>query len=418
MKKFINYLIKNYIFYFAFLIIFIFHNQSHSQGYNRASKVEVKKVVERTVSETTLIQGRVVLQKPFSISAEFTSNTKLENLSIGDFIIKGKLIAKQNSEKLELQRNIEEIKLKGLKLKIKELEKLLKFENELKQVNIKKNNISNEKLNRAKNLFDKKTISRESLDNVEQLFLNNNEILIKNNKEIFKINSELESLKNEIEVSRVKISELTRDIDKSYVKSPIDGQLIELIEQENKYVKEGEIIAKIQPLSYFEVEADVPSQYITPLQLTDRLSGILRDKYKLDLSLKSVYPFEKIKSGSRTTVFKLINKINNINFAQNMPVQIDIPTTLPKKVLLIPKDALIPLSNGYIVYIAEEGKAKRRIVKLGGNYDNFVIVLKGLEKDEIVITKGNEVINDGSKISVMNSPKSKKKFKYNKKKKQ
>ena len=101
-----------------------------------------------------------------------------------------------------------------------------------------------------------------------------------------------------------------------------------------------------------------------------------------------------------------------------MPVQIDIPTTLPKKVLLIPKDALIPLSNGYIVYIAEEGKAKRRIVKLGGNYDNFVIVLKGLEKDEVVITKGNEIINDGSKISVMNSSKSKKKFKYNKKKKQ
>ena len=418
MKKIINYFIKNYILYFALLIFFIFQNQSHSQGYNRASKVEVKKVVERTVSETTLIQGRIVLQKPFSISAEFTSNTKLENLSIGDFIIKGKLIAKHNSEKLELQRNIEEIKLKGLKLKIKELEQLLKFENELKQVNIKKNKISNEKLNRAKNLFDKKTISRESLDNVEQLFLNNNEILIKNNKEIFKINSELESLKNEIEVSRVKIFELTRDIDKSYVKSPIDGQLIELIEQENKYVKEGEIIAKIQPLSYFEVEADVPSQYITPLQLTDRLSGTLRDKFKLDLSLKSVYPFEKIKSGSRTTVFKLINKINNINFAQNMPVQIDIPTTLPKKVLLIPKDALIPLSNGYIVYIAEEGKAKRRIVKLGGNYDNFVIVLKGLEKDEVVITKGNEIINDGSKISVMNSSKSKKKFKYNKKKKQ
>ncbi len=413
-KNFLKKIKFYFVLHFSFVLLIFLSSEVFAQGYNRASKVEVKKVIEKTVSETTTIQGRIKLQKPFSVSAEFSAKTILYDISKGDFISKDQKIAKQNIDNIEVQKKIHDLKLKELYLKLKELEESINFENKLKSINDKQVELIHKKFKRSQNLYNRSTISKESLDSVEQMFLKTQELVVQNDRNIVKNLSELEKINFDIKVLKLQINELKTKIGSSIIKSPIDGQLIELLNEKQTYVREGEIIAEIQPLSYFEVEADVPTEFINPIKSSQIVSGRIKNDQNIKLSFKTVYPFEKIQSGSRTSIFRIVGKINENFRARNTPVQLNIPTTIPKKVLLVPKDALIPVPNGHIVYIAEENKAKRKIVKLGGNFENFVIVKSGINKGEVVITKGNEILSDGMKISIMSNNRKKK---FNKSKK-
>ena len=86
---------------------------------------------------------------------------------------------------------------------------------------------------------------------------------------------------------------------------------------------------------------------------------------------------------------------------ENAPVTLQVPTTSPAPVVTVPKDAVIPISGGHIVFIAAEGVALQRRVKLGNAAGDAFIVLDGLQPGEQVITRGNEGLVDGRKIMIL-----------------
>jgi len=61
---------------------------------------------------------------------------------------------------------------------------------------------------------------------------------------------------------------------------------------------------------------------------------------------------------------------------------------------------VIPISGGHIVFIADNGVAVQRRVKLGNAAGDAFVVLDGLSAGEQVITRGNEGLVDGKKIKI------------------
>jgi hypothetical protein len=82
----------------------------------------------------------------------------------------------------------------------------------------------------------------------------------------------------------------------------------------------------------------------------------------------------------------------------NAVVVVQVPVTSPAAQVIVPKDAVLPVNGGHMVYLAVEGKARRQIIQLGGPVAGGFIVKKGLAAGQTVIVRGNEQLSDGKDI--------------------
>lgn len=72
--------------------------------------------------------------------------------------------------------------------------------------------------------------------------------------------------------------------------------------------------------------------------------------------------------------------------------------------LLLPQDALIETQSGKIVYVVDEGVAKRTDVTTGYSWENDIAVLEGLNDGARVVIVGQAALRDGSKVRVIGDP--------------
>jgi RND family efflux transporter MFP subunit len=71
-------------------------------------------------------------------------------------------------------------------------------------------------------------------------------------------------------------------------------------------------------------------------------------------------------------------------------------------VVVLKQEQVLRDTAGDYVYLAEKNRAKRAALTLGATEDGRVLVLAGLEKGGILISKGVECLYDGKKIKVVN----------------
>ncbi|HEY5794795.1 MAG TPA: efflux RND transporter periplasmic adaptor subunit [Bosea sp. (in: a-proteobacteria)] len=71
--------------------------------------------------------------------------------------------------------------------------------------------------------------------------------------------------------------------------------------------------------------------------------------------------------------------------------------------LLVPESAVVPDGVGKIVYIVDNGKAKRVPVELGKRLPGKVEIIKGLTPQMIVVSSGQMRLRDGSTVSIKNA---------------
>jgi RND family efflux transporter MFP subunit len=71
--------------------------------------------------------------------------------------------------------------------------------------------------------------------------------------------------------------------------------------------------------------------------------------------------------------------------------------------LIVPRDALLlHPDGGYSVFVVQDGVALRRQVKIGQQGQDGVSILDGIELDDEVVIRGNEVLRDQQTVTVTN----------------
>jgi len=69
--------------------------------------------------------------------------------------------------------------------------------------------------------------------------------------------------------------------------------------------------------------------------------------------------------------------------------------------LIIPSSALTRKKNGIYVYVIEERIARQKEVVLGIIQDERVEILEGLSEEEEIVVLGNQELEDGVKVNVL-----------------
>ena len=380
---------------------------AEAQSFNRAAKVETKEAVSQKIAPSTQIQGRVKTGPLEIVTAPASGSVQLEAIRIGDIVVKGQKLAEQDSKNLQYQHRLLRLRKQETEQNIAQLEVDIKFEEQLGLVAQEKLALLEAKLARAEKLRASQTISPEAFDTTKTAYLAAREQTLLRARTLARLRSENNSASLTARKLLLELEELEAEIAKANIMSPVAGQIAQLAGANALYMREGEEIARIRTDKGFEVEADIPADYVAFLSSDDIIEAVIETQAQnprlpsqiIQLKLRAVLPTQNSRTSTRPTRFLPLTPLPDLARAENTALTLQIPTKSPQDLVTIPQDALVPLNGGYVVFVAKEGRAEQRIVTLGGTVQDKIVILSGIVAGEAVITKGNEILSDGKEIA-------------------
>lgn len=232
-------------------------------------------------------------------------------------------------------------------------------------------NLAAENERRAKLLLEKEAISQEEYDIAS---------------------SEFRSLKAQTQLIQAQLAKTT-------VRAPFSGKIGLRSISPGTYVTPTTIITKLVNTDILKVTFSVPEKYSSSLQPNTEVSFTVPNQTETFKAV--IYAIEpEIETTTRTlkiraTVFNVEGKILPGTFAT-----VNLPLTAISDAILIPTEAIIPIQNGKKVIIAKNGKATEVKIETGTRTKENILVLKGLQAGDTLVTSGIMSIKADAPIQV------------------
>ena len=354
-----------------------------------------------TLSATTRVAGRVVAGRPFAVTAGFGARIEMADIERGDRLEKGAVIARLDSSDLDWQLRQMELQINEADLRVSELSDNLAFEMETLKLANEQLALLDAKYQRAKALADRRALASEAVDNALASLLATRQQNLTRQQSIARLSNQIaqaEASKKRLELQAARLRD---DLREAEIRAPVAGQIIDILSIRSGFVREGEVIVRLRALDDYEIEADIPSGYLRFLRQAGPLEATAETGPLPPLKLRMVLPEENQRTGTRPARFSVSGSMPWPLRADGAPVSLNVPVSNAEPVILVPQDAIMPVAGGHIVFIADKGTARRQIVKLGGVSGSDVIILSGVAENEMVITRGNEVLNDGAAVRLV-----------------
>ncbi|MFN8671167.1 MAG: efflux RND transporter periplasmic adaptor subunit [Candidatus Sericytochromatia bacterium] len=295
-------------------------------------------------------QGKVLAKKNSTITSLSEGVIKKINFSIGDNIKAGEIIAildnKESDNEIEILNNKLKINLNT----IKNLDDKLKSYSEMLKIGI---------------------VAKNDVDNIK------NEI---NNK------------KSENEDIKLNISKLSIRKGNNEIKANINGYISDIL-SDGAFVNKGQSIATIISEKDEYIEALVPAENIKSIYNNQKVKIIA------STNTKAINAF--VNNISPVASFNMIKVI--LKADQVLPLNLDVKIQIPSKALSglsIPKTSVVLNEGKTSVFIVKDGKAVAKEIEIQKDFDNKVIVSKGISSNDQIIVKNADVLADGTKVIV------------------
>ena len=191
--------------------------------------------------------------------------------------------------------------------------------------------------------------------------------------------------------------------DKSFIKSPINGIL------NNRFVDEGEMIgpgmsvAHVVSTARLKIVAGVPERYAGAFRNGDAVRFTLDAFPTETFSGKVIFVGSAVAKDNRSIPVEVQVTSSSARLKPDMIASMDIMLTAKPDCIVVPEDYVQQVDKGInVVYVAMNGVAEERKIRIGGNSDGKVLVLSGVHAGDKLITLGYQNVANGQPINVQN----------------
>jgi membrane fusion protein (multidrug efflux system) len=214
--------------------------------------------------------------------------------------------------------------------------------------------------------------------------------------------SDLDDATVRLATSKAQLAEVRARLERTQILAPITGVLNDLPIEQGEYVQVGMPVAEIVDMDTVQVVVKVPERDITFFSVGQKAEVFLnyRDQEK---SLAGTITFisELADQQTRSTSMEitLANKERFLRSGQI--VRVCLTRRILKDAVLIPLLAVIPMENGYAVYVVNSTEAQRCEVELGTIKADRVQIKSGLKPGDKLIIKGHRFVAPGQKVNAV-----------------
>lgn len=217
-----------------------------------------------------------------------------------------------------------------------------------------------------------------------------------------KIGTEVQYLqaRTSFEGSQKQIDGLKQQADLYRITSPITGTIDQMDLKLGQIAGPGTGI-RIVNADNLKVKADIPESYATRVNQGDKVLILFPDAND-SLATNITFAAKVIDPGSRS--FGIEVKLPRTNgLRPNMTAILKIADYNKTNAIVVPVNAIQRSETGDYVFVDVNGFAKRKTVKVGATYGGKSEILSGLEAGEQLVTLGASEIEDGDKLSILQS---------------
>ena len=322
-------------------------------------KVEVTEVVPKPISYTVSAVGSLKSLEDVTISSKKSGFIEKILVKEGDRIKKGQILVQLDDVDARLQVDMSEAKVKEAEVSLE---------------------TDRSTLTRYQRLLDSKVIPQQTFDDL--------------NLKVKLDEVRLTMAKTELNMARQSLSD-------HRILSPIEGivhlKVAALGEHVNVAPKDE--ILKIVQMDPLEIEFYVP----------ESLAGVIHMGSKIQFFVKAfseerffaVIRFISPAADPATRNVKMKATVQNPSYRlkPGFFAEVSIQTGGNPAALIIPESALFSQEGKFFVYTVGDGVAKRKEVATGVRFEGKVEILKGIQKEERVVTSGHEQLSDGMKVA-------------------
>ncbi len=191
-------------------------------------------------------------------------------------------------------------------------------------------------------------------------------------------------------------------LEKMKIVAPISGVIVDLpYHTRGTQVEAGLTMVKIMDYKTMYMDVQLPEKYIAVIKpgLQVKLTNYTLPGDTIIGTMTQLSP--AIDASSRT--FKGTVSIDNhdLLLRPGMFVKADIVTSRKDSSIVIPKNIILSRQKGKTVFVVDRGVAEERIIETGLENISETEVIRGLSRNERVVTGGFETLSNRSKVKII-----------------
>ncbi|WP_437922225.1 efflux RND transporter periplasmic adaptor subunit [Sphingobacterium sp. LRF_L2] len=309
----------------------------------RELKVYGKVVIGKPFSDFLSLTGSIEPDEMISLRSEISGIAEELNFSEGARVSNGQVLIKINDA--ELRAQLGEAKTRNA----------LAMENE----------------RRAKLLLEKEAISQEEYDIASADF----------------------------RTTQSQIQLIEAQLRKTLIRAPFSGTVGLRSISRGSYITPTTDIAQLVNTSRIKVQFSIPEKYANKVKVGNSVKFSVQELTE-EFSAK-VYAIEPtVEATTRTLRVRALADNPNGSLIPGTFANVVFPLETIDKGLLVPTEALIPVQNGKKIFIQKNGLAREILVETRGRTASEVLVSKGINEGDTVLTSGVMSLRDGSPVHV------------------
>jgi membrane fusion protein (multidrug efflux system) len=213
---------------------------------------------------------------------------------------------------------------------------------------------------------------------------------------------ELDQAATALAVSQATLQEVRARLERAQIYAPAGGVLNDLPVEQGEYVQAGTPVAEIVQIDIVKVAVDVPERdvaFFSPGQTVE----ILADTKGKQQPFLGTITFISSVADERTRSTRMEIKLANPDgiLRSGQIVRARLTRQVLENAIMIPLLAVIPMENGYAVYVVEDSKAQRREVQIGVVRGARVQIVQGLQPGDQLIVAGHRFVAPGQNVNVV-----------------
>lgn len=212
--------------------------------------------------------------------------------------------------------------------------------------------------------------------------------------------------KAQIEGLEAQLAILRSDLEKTEVRAPVSGPVLEKYVEDKRVLVAGTRLLKIGDLTSIEIVCDILSEEVGRVKVGNRvaISGKALLGKTVEGSVKRIHPAGFMKLSSlgveQQRVRTLVDFDNSsVRLLPGTSVDVEIITAESKNTLAVPERATIRREGRWSVFKVQAGRAKLVPVQIGLRNDDWAEILEGLSAEDTIISEPKNELEDGMRVT-------------------
>ncbi|MBT8048856.1 MAG: efflux RND transporter periplasmic adaptor subunit [Xanthomonadales bacterium] len=209
--------------------------------------------------------------------------------------------------------------------------------------------------------------------------------------------SDRDVARGDLGIANSQLEQIADQLQRTRIRAPFDGVVVERLMTPGERVIEGSNVVRLVDQASLEIIARAPLDYFP----------FVKKGQALDVSSRTLTATVRVRTvvavgDYNTHQFELRLDLEPGLLPVGQTVRVSIPTAVTRKVLAVPRDALVLRPEGESVFVVDsENQAQQIRVRVGAGRGDYVEILGDVAPGDMVVIRGNERLQPGQSVSIL-----------------